>query len=72
MLSDEIYEEKRGTKYRERDEEKASLLCGGAGGRSSDRSGYQVVERAKGGTENPETLDRFAIPEDRREITHSY
>ena len=24
------------------------------------------------GTENPETLDRFAIPEDRREITHSY
>ena len=38
----------------------------------SDRSGFRVIDRAKGGTENPETLDRFAIPEDRREITHSY
>jgi len=38
----------------------------------TDRSSYRVIERAKWGTENPETLDRFAIPEDRREITHSY
>ena len=28
----------------------------------------RVIERAKCGTENLETLDRFAIPEDRREI----
>ena len=31
----------------------------------TDRSSYRVIEKAKGGPENPETLDRCANPEDR-------
>ena len=31
----------------------------------TDRSSYRVIEKAKGGPKNPETLDRCANPEDR-------
>lgn len=47
MLSDEIDEEGAALKYRERDEEKASLLHNGEGW-SSERAGYRRIERAKG------------------------
>ena len=46
MLSDEMDGEGAALKYRERDEEKASLLCGGADW-SSERSSYRVIEKAK-------------------------
>lgn len=48
------------------------LVFGLAGLTASAEPINRVIERAKWGTENPETLDRFAIPEDRQEITHSY